>query len=187
DPDARVAARGQPPGDRARDLGQRAAGFRHPAQPPVQPAQDDRQAVRQAAAAHRAERRLPHRGHRAAAGLRAVARAVHMPQGLPRKLRFAFLMQVAMASLVIIAGTWVAVHYARQHIAAGALQEEADYFWAQRALDPAWAPPNEARLRGYYVSDGGSAAQLPPDLRPLEPGLHRLEKWLVLVDRRDDG
>ena len=110
-----------------------------------------------------------------------------MPQGLPRKLRFAFLLQVAMASLVILAGTWVAVHYARQHIAAGALQEEADYFWAQRALDPAWAPPNEARLRGYYVSDGGSAAQLPPDLRPLEPGLHRLEKWLVLVDRRDDG
>ena len=62
-PDARIAARGQPPGDRARDLGQRPAGFGHAAQPSVQPAQDHRQAVRQAAAAYRAERRLSHRRH----------------------------------------------------------------------------------------------------------------------------
>ena len=110
-----------------------------------------------------------------------------MPQGLPRKLRFAFLLQVVMASVVIVAGTWVAMHFARQQIASHALQEEADYFWAQRAGDPLHEPPDEARLRGYYVSDGGSASQLPPSLRPLDPGLHELQDSLVLVDRRGDG
>ena len=110
-----------------------------------------------------------------------------MPQGLPRKLRFAFLLQVVMASVVIVAGTWVAMHFARQQIASQALQAEADYFWEQRAGDPLHEPPDEARLRGYYVSDGGSASQLPPSLRSLDPGLHELQDSLVLVDRRGDG
>jgi DNA-binding response OmpR family regulator len=61
DPDAGIAARGQPAGNRTRDLGQRIAGFGHAAQPSVQPAQDDRQAVRQAAAAYGAECGLPGR------------------------------------------------------------------------------------------------------------------------------
>jgi CheY-like chemotaxis protein len=52
-----------------RDLGQWPAGFGHPAQPPVQPAQDHRQAVRPSAAAHRAECRLPHCRYRPADGL----------------------------------------------------------------------------------------------------------------------
>lgn len=108
-------------------------------------------------------------------------------QGLPRKLRFAFILQVVMASVVIVAGTWVAMHFATQQIASEALQDEADYFWEQRALDPAHRPPDEARLRGYYVSDGGSASQLPQSLRALAPGQHELPDSLVLVDRRGDG
>ena len=64
-----------------------------------------------------------------------------MSHGLPRKLRYAFLMQVAMASIVILAGTWVAMTVAKHQIARYALEEEADYFWMQRAADPAQAPP----------------------------------------------
>jgi signal transduction histidine kinase len=110
-----------------------------------------------------------------------------MPQGLPRKLRFAFFLQVVMASAVIVSGAWVAMHFAKHEIARDALQEEADYFWERRVDNPGWPPPNEARLRGYFVSDGGSAAQLPTRLRELEPGLHELDQSLVLVDRRGDG
>ena len=110
-----------------------------------------------------------------------------MPHGLPRKLRFAFLMQVAMASLVIVAGTWVAMIVAQQQIAEYALQEEADYFWTQRALDPAQEPPDEARLRGYAVGIGDSAAGVPEALRRLPPGLHQLPDMVVLVDERDDA
>jgi len=110
-----------------------------------------------------------------------------MSQGLPRKLRYAFFLQVAMASVVIVAGAWVAMHLAKQHITSKSLQLEADYFWERRADDASWSPPHDARLRGYFVSDGGSAAQLPVQLRPLAPGMHELADSLVLVDRRGDG
>ena len=109
-----------------------------------------------------------------------------MTQGLPRKLRFAFLMQVAMASIVILAGTWVAMTVAKEQIARYALQEEADYFWSRRALDPAREPPDESRLRGYALAAGDSAAGLPPALRQLEPGVHLLPDLLVLVEQRGE-
>ena len=110
-----------------------------------------------------------------------------MSHGLPRKLRFAFLMQVAMASVVIVAGTWVAVTVAKQQIAEYALEGEAEYFWEKRALDPARPPPDEARLRGYVVGVGDSAAGVPESLRRLPPGLHELPEMVVLVDERDDA
>ena len=110
-----------------------------------------------------------------------------MTQGLPRKLRFAFLMQVAMASIVILAGTWVAMTVAKEQIARYALQEEADYFWSRRALDPAREPPDESRLRGYALAAGDSAAGLPPALRQLEPGVHLLPDLLVLVEQRGEA
>ena len=75
-----------------------------------------------------------------------------MSHGLPRKLRFAFLMQVAMASIVILAGTWAAMTVSKHQILQHAMQEEADYFYTMRdAGDPQREPPHEARLRGYTV------------------------------------
>lgn len=110
-----------------------------------------------------------------------------MPQGLPRKLRFAFVMQVLMASVVIVAGAWVAVEVAKHQIVRAALQEEADYFFAMRdAGDTDREPPDEARLRGYAVASGGSAAAVPPLLRALEPGMHQLADQMVLVEQRGD-
>ncbi|MDQ2701422.1 MAG: HAMP domain-containing histidine kinase [Pseudomonadota bacterium] len=110
-----------------------------------------------------------------------------MPQGLPRKLRVAFAMQVLMASLVIVAGGWAAVEIAKQQIARAALQEEADYFYAMRdAGDMDREAPDQARLRGYAVGDGDSAVAVPPALRVLEPGMHQLADQLVLVDQRGD-
>ena len=81
-----------------------------------------------------------------------------MTQGLPRKLRFAFLMQVAMASIVILAGTWVAMTVAKEQIARYALQEEADYVWSRRALDPARSPPGIRRPRCRWHCASSSQA-----------------------------
>lgn len=106
-----------------------------------------------------------------------------MPEGLPRRLRYAFLVQVAIASLVIVSGSWVAVVVARQQIAQLAMQEEVDYFWRRRATDPAHEPPDESRLRGY-VAEGGDESAVPPELRGLGAGLHTLDKRIVMVDRR---
>ena len=108
-----------------------------------------------------------------------------MAEGLPRRLRLAFVLQVAVASLVIVAGTWVTVILARQEIAHHALQEEVDFFWQRRAVDPAWQPPFESRLRGY-VAVGGDEAAIPAGLRTLAPGMHLLEHEIAMVDVRGD-
>lgn len=108
-----------------------------------------------------------------------------MSEGLPRRLRFAFMFQVAIASLVIVAGTWISVVVARQEIAQHAMQQEVDYFWLKRAANPAHAPPDESRLRGY-VATGGDESGLPPTLRGLGPGMHPLRDLVVMVDERGD-
>lgn len=107
-----------------------------------------------------------------------------MSQGLPRRLRFAFLMQVAMASLVIVAGAYAALSVAKQSIAEGLLRDEAAYYWQQRASQAELAAPDGAILHGYVIPFGASAASLPPSLRTLQPGLYNLPDVLVLVERR---
>jgi hypothetical protein len=109
-----------------------------------------------------------------------------MAQGLPERLRMAFLIQAAFAALIIVVGAGVAVQTAKHDVAANALREEADYFWQQRAADPGRVPPDSAILHGYALPIGGSAAALPSELRPLQPGLHDLPDLLVLVQQRDD-
>ncbi len=108
-----------------------------------------------------------------------------MSEGLPRRLRLAFMLQVAIASLVIVSGTWVTVILARQEIARHALQEEVDFFWQRRATDPGWQPPFESRLRGYAAT-GGDDSPIPQGLRALPPGMHLLEHQIVMVDVRGD-
>lgn len=106
--------------------------------------------------------------------------------GLRRRLRFAFVLQVLMASLVIIAGAYAALAVAKQEIAKGLLREEAAYFWQQRATEPSRTAPDGAILHGYAIPAGASAAALPDELRALVPGLHSLPDALVLVERRGD-
>jgi signal transduction histidine kinase len=107
-----------------------------------------------------------------------------MPQGLPRRLRLAFLLQVLMASIVIVAGTYAAVAIASQELARQSLEREATRSWERRAADPSLAPPQGDALRGYVVADGGSAAALPSTLRNLRPGLQQVQDLLVLVEER---
>lgn len=108
-----------------------------------------------------------------------------MAQGLPRQLRIAFLLQVALASVVILAGTWASVTLVTQQLARRTLQQEAVYFWTRRAGDAAHAAPDSRILRGYVLPAGASTAMLPPLLRGLPPGLHALRDTLVLVEQRD--
>ncbi|MEO6137460.1 MAG: HAMP domain-containing sensor histidine kinase [Luteimonas sp.] len=119
-----------------------------------------------------------------------------MPQGLPYKLRYAFLLQVTMASIVIVAGTFAAVSASKYLLSSQELQEEATYYWQHRALDPHLPPPDSAILHGYAVSAANSPrtdapqgaikpTALPVGLRNLSSGLHDLPDLLVLVQKRD--
>ena len=109
-----------------------------------------------------------------------------MSQALPRRLRFAFLMQVAMASVVIVAGAYAGLRIAEQDVAARTLRDEASYYWEQRSLDPSRIAPDGVMLHGYAIPVGASAAALPEPLRNLPPGLHSLPDRLVLMEQRDD-
>ena len=109
-----------------------------------------------------------------------------MPQGIPRKLRIAFLMQVFMASVVIVAGAYAAVTIVTHELSRRALQSEAAYFWQHRAADPAHPAPDSDVLHGYAIARGESAASLPDALRNLAPGLHDLADQTVLVEDRGD-
>lgn len=109
-----------------------------------------------------------------------------MPQGLPRRLRFAFLLQVAMASVVILAGTYASVTVVERELAGQALRDEAAYFWRQQERDSQHAAPDSILVHGYVVGSGDSNASLPVSLRALEPGLHASPDALVLVQQRRD-
>ena len=119
-----------------------------------------------------------------------------MQQGLPYKLRYAFLLQVTMASIVIVTGTFAAVSSSKYLLSSRALKEEGTYYWQQRALDPHRPPPDSAILHGYAVATANSPltdvpqgaikpTALPVVLRNLSPGLHDLPDLLVLVQKRD--
>lgn len=112
-----------------------------------------------------------------------------MPQGLPRKIRIAFIVQVALASLAIVLGVFLISVVIRQSLINTALQEEAAHFWDLYGASEAQPPPNTYNMRGYLVLRGRSNLLLPENLRALRPGFHELKDdgLLVLVDEKPVG
>lgn len=112
-----------------------------------------------------------------------------MPQGLPRKLRIAFIVQVLMAGIAIVLGTYVSAAVVGRELSKRTLQEEAAYFWQRQAVSPEHAAPQSRILNGYMVPSGASAARVPARFRRLPPGFHELtdEGLLLLVEERDRG
>ena len=108
---------------------------------------------------------------------------------LPRKIRIAVILQVALAGALVALGAFVASSFVRDRVVEDALALEAEYFWAQRALDPAHRAPQSRMMRAYAVDRGGSASLVPEVLRNLEPGVHELAEpgLVVLVDDRPEG
>ncbi|MCA1713966.1 MAG: HAMP domain-containing histidine kinase [Gammaproteobacteria bacterium] len=112
-----------------------------------------------------------------------------MSQGLPRKLRIAFIVQVLMAGFAIVLGAYVSTVAVERELSKRSLLEEAAYFWQRHAADPAHVAPRSRILDGYMVPPGASAAPVPELLRNLPPGFHMLkdQSLLLLVDDRAEG
>jgi len=112
-----------------------------------------------------------------------------MPHGLPRKIRIAFIVQMAMASLAILVAFYVVATLFKYGFIQATLQDEAAHFWQLYQASPAQPPPNNYAMRGYLVEAGYSNLSLPANLRPLQPGFHDLkgDGQLVWVDRQDAG
>ena len=108
---------------------------------------------------------------------------------LPRRIRIAVILQVALAGALVALGAFLASSYVRDRVVADALRQEAAHYWEQRRADPTFRAPTSLTMRGYAVDRGGSASVVPEPLRGLQPGLHRLENpgLVVLVDDRPEG
>lgn len=109
--------------------------------------------------------------------------------GLPRKLKYAFILQATTAICAVVVGAYVASMVALGDWSQRSLREEAAYFWQRRAADPTHTPPDGRLLHGYFLTMGGDTADLPAPLRYLPVGLHELkrERVLVLVERKPPG
>ncbi len=112
-----------------------------------------------------------------------------MPQGLPRKFRYAFILQLVTASLVIIGGVAISGGIVRDVLTTRQLYDEANAYWNQRSGDPDQPLPASSTLRGYFVASGQPTDQVPAELRALGPGISRLpgRNRKALVDDRAPG
>src|SRR5690606_30074752 len=121
-----------------------------------------------------------------------VARA--MTQGLPRRIKLAFIMQAILGSIVITAGVVLAGLLVREGVLSQRMQREADMFWVGRAASPTYPLPRTSTMAGYLDPAAPGDRTVPRELRQFEPGMHQRplpgvagKKQDVLVDRRPQG
>lgn len=111
-----------------------------------------------------------------------------MPQGLPRKVRIAFLLQVVTVSLAVVACGWLIAAVIKHGYVQSASQAEADDFFAMRGNDPTFPVPQSYYIDGWFVPAGVGTDGVPDRLAALPPGYHELsEAEVVRVDRRETG
>ena len=117
-----------------------------------------------------------------------------MTQGLPRRIKLAFIVQAILGSIVITAGVVLAGLLVREGVLSQRMQREADVFWTGRAASPAYPLPRTSTMAGYLDPAAPGDRIVPRELRQLEPGMHRRalpgvagKKQDVLVDHRPQG
>ncbi|HEY1142242.1 MAG TPA: HAMP domain-containing sensor histidine kinase [Lysobacter sp.] len=97
-----------------------------------------------------------------------------MPQGLPRKIRIAFLLQVVLVSLAVIAAGWLVSLVIRVGFIRNASQAEATDFFVQRGANPAYDLPHGRNFKSWFIRDGYQPIGLPEGIAQLPEGHHDL-------------
>ncbi len=115
-----------------------------------------------------------------------------MPQGLPRKIRYAFVTQGLLAVLAVVFGVSLVTLMTRDALVKQRLEIEATAFWEHRdGANPAARLPSTASLQGYYGHAGAGAAgqAIPAYVQSLPQGVNFLygAQRAVLVQRRGEG
>ncbi|GAB3104316.1 sensor histidine kinase [Lysobacter terrae] len=110
-----------------------------------------------------------------------------MPQGLPRKVKLAFIAQALMASVVLSLFLLAVGLAVRQSVVAWAAHRESAQFWAHQGQAES-ALLSGRTIRSYFVPADGGFEALPPALRDLPEGLNQLDfGHYVYVDERPVG
>lgn len=94
------------------------------------------------------------------------------PRVQSRLLRV-FVLQLALISIITVAGIFAASLVAERILVKQALVGEANYFWKRRLQDPEFALPNTLNLQSYF-SSADHEPDLPADIAALPPGQHRI-------------
>ena len=112
-----------------------------------------------------------------------------MSQGLPRKLRYAFILQVMLASVVVVVGAAVTGSIVKDALTDQQLRSEAQEFWDGRARDPAYPLPRSSTMHGYFVADAQLQDQVPAELRRYGIGVSNLpgDNRKLIIDERPQG
>lgn len=112
-----------------------------------------------------------------------------MSQGLPRRIKLAFIAQALVATLVLTLGIVLGGLAVRQSLLHDQLQREADSFWQERRADAASPLPRNSLMSGYLDPVDAPDPALPEGLRGLPPGLNGIPpgSQVVFVDPRAEG
>lgn len=112
-----------------------------------------------------------------------------MSQALPRKLRRAFVLQAAIAGLVIVLGIAAMGALMLNAMISARLHSEAGRYWDAHAEGVDCVPRSAPDLAFEFLPAGMATAGLPEELRNLPPGVHALAGFdrSVLVDARAAG
>jgi signal transduction histidine kinase len=110
-------------------------------------------------------------------------------QGLPRRLRYAFILQAVTASFAIVIGIYAAGVIVKDLLAGERMRAEAASYWDARGRIADASLPDEAHVQGTFLEAGGDPARLPVEWRALPAGIVDLpgQRSKVLVDPRPEG
>ena len=111
------------------------------------------------------------------------------PERLHRKLRWVFISQAFIASLVMALGLIYGGAYLRDRMLQDRLESEASQTWAAVDQDEDARPSRSLGITSWMVPAGGKGdAALPAELRGYEPGMHRIadgRRWVYVSERGD--
>ena len=112
-----------------------------------------------------------------------------MPQGLPRKIRIAFLLQVVLVSLAVVIAGWLVSMVIRVGFIRSASEAEATDYFARKALDSTYSLPHGRNFKSWFVRDGYLPIGLPRGVARLPVGHHdlRSQDMQVRVAKGDGG
>lgn len=94
--------------------------------------------------------------------------------GLSRRFLRAFILQALLISVTAVLGVWLARFVLEEVLIEQALEQEAEWFWEQRATRPDAPPPAARNIRGWVVDAAHGVDRVPALYRDLGPGIHAL-------------
>ncbi len=112
-----------------------------------------------------------------------------MSQGLPRKIKIAFILQAVIASFAIVIGVYIASTVAQHALTTQRMQAEASSFWKGKRANPAFPAPRSSGINGFFVANEDLGRALPPQLALLPEGVSQFsaKHRKMLVDVQPEG